>query len=129
MVPRLVRAAHRASRGNLRAAFSSVAPATSPSVVKLREKLADGPQFGQFVRGTHRAGEPFVMTDGVNPLERGDAKAVLDDGFGRRHNYLRISLTERCNLRCQYCMPADGVDLQVQLNARPCATLKSLHSL
>ncbi|KAH7423925.1 hypothetical protein KP509_12G081300 [Ceratopteris richardii] len=36
---------------------------------------------------------------------------ILVDRFGRRHNYLRISLTERCNLRCQYCMPADGVDL------------------
>ncbi len=29
----------------------------------------------------------------------------------RRHSYLRISLTERCNLRCLYCMPAEGVDL------------------
>jgi len=37
--------------------------------------------------------------------------AFLTDTFGRRHNYLRISLTERCNFRCQYCMPAGGVDL------------------
>ena len=29
----------------------------------------------------------------------------------RRHSYLRISLTERCNLRCLYCMPEEGVDL------------------
>ena len=29
----------------------------------------------------------------------------------RRHSYLRISLTEKCNLRCLYCMPAEGVDL------------------
>jgi len=29
------------------------------------------------------------------------------DRFGRRLNYLRISLTDRCNLRCQYCMPED----------------------
>ncbi len=29
----------------------------------------------------------------------------------RVHTYLRISLTERCNLRCQYCMPAEGVAL------------------
>ncbi|KAL6964799.1 GTP 3',8-cyclase, mitochondrial [Sarracenia purpurea var. burkii] len=36
---------------------------------------------------------------------------VLVDSFGRLHTYLRISLTERCNLRCQYCMPAEGVDL------------------
>ena len=31
------------------------------------------------------------------------------DTFGRSHNYLRISLTERCNLRCFYCMPEEGV--------------------
>lgn len=36
---------------------------------------------------------------------------MLVDSFGRMHNYLRISLTERCNLRCHYCMPADGVEL------------------
>ena len=35
----------------------------------------------------------------------------LTDTFGRRHNYLRISLTERCNLRCLYCMPEKGIDL------------------
>ncbi|MEQ2306796.1 hypothetical protein AMECASPLE_011925 [Ameca splendens] len=37
--------------------------------------------------------------------------AFLTDSFGRRHNYLRISLTEKCNLRCQYCMPEEGVKL------------------
>ncbi len=36
---------------------------------------------------------------------------MLTDNFGRKHNYLRISLTERCNLRCFYCMPAEGVAL------------------
>ncbi len=36
---------------------------------------------------------------------------VITDTFGRKHNYLRISLTERCNLRCTYCMPEDGVQL------------------
>ncbi|KAG6472954.1 GTP 3',8-cyclase, mitochondrial-like [Zingiber officinale] len=36
---------------------------------------------------------------------------MLVDSFGRFHNYLRISLTERCNLRCQYCMPEEGVEL------------------
>ena len=35
----------------------------------------------------------------------------LTDTFGRFHNYLRISLTERCNLRCLYCMPDKGIDL------------------
>ena len=36
---------------------------------------------------------------------------MLTDTFGRQHNYLRISLTEQCNLRCSYCMPAEGVAL------------------
>jgi cyclic pyranopterin phosphate synthase len=36
---------------------------------------------------------------------------VLDDSFHRRVTYLRISLTDRCNYRCQYCMPEAGVDL------------------
>lgn len=36
---------------------------------------------------------------------------MLQDTLGREHNYLRISLTEQCNLRCSYCMPADGVPL------------------
>ncbi|MDO8121576.1 GTP 3',8-cyclase MoaA [Isoptericola sp. b490] len=33
----------------------------------------------------------------------------LADGFGREHRDLRISLTDRCSLRCTYCMPAEGV--------------------
>ncbi|MGB2957520.1 MAG: hypothetical protein WBG01_02810 [Bacteroidota bacterium] len=31
------------------------------------------------------------------------------DSFNRRHTYLRISLTDRCNLRCRYCTPPDGI--------------------
>lgn len=34
----------------------------------------------------------------------------LIDTFGRVHTDLRISLTDRCNLRCTYCMPAEGLD-------------------
>lgn len=30
---------------------------------------------------------------------------VLEDEYGRVHNYLRVSVTDRCNLRCAYCMP------------------------
>ena len=33
----------------------------------------------------------------------------LSDSFKRPINYLRISVTDRCNLRCIYCMPAEGV--------------------
>lgn len=38
----------------------------------------------------------------------------LRDKFGRQHSYLRISLSEKCNLRCLYCMPEDGVPVQPQ---------------
>jgi cyclic pyranopterin phosphate synthase len=37
-------------------------------------------------------------------------RAPLVDGFGRVHTDLRLSLTDRCNLRCTYCMPAEGLD-------------------
>ncbi|KAI8805125.1 hypothetical protein BJ742DRAFT_681400 [Cladochytrium replicatum] len=45
----------------------------------------------------------------------GSGKNLMDT-FGRRHTYLRISLTERCNLRCTYCMPAEGVELSPASN-------------
>ena len=38
-------------------------------------------------------------------------KNILLDSHGRDHAYLRISLIERCNLRCTYCMPEEGVAL------------------
>jgi len=34
----------------------------------------------------------------------------LLDSIGRTINYLRLSVTDRCNLRCSYCMPAEGID-------------------
>ena len=33
----------------------------------------------------------------------------MTDGFGRTIDYLRISVTDKCNLRCKYCMPPEGV--------------------
>ena len=41
-----------------------------------------------------------------------EAPPMLTDRFGRVHRDLRVSLTDRCNLRCTYCMPAEGVPLQ-----------------
>jgi cyclic pyranopterin phosphate synthase len=38
-------------------------------------------------------------------------RSFLTDSHNRFHNYLRISITERCNLRCTYCMPSEGIDL------------------
>lgn len=34
---------------------------------------------------------------------------AMHDGFGRRIEYLRISVTDKCNLRCVYCMPEEGL--------------------
>jgi cyclic pyranopterin phosphate synthase len=35
----------------------------------------------------------------------------LTDSFGRQISYVRLAVTDRCNLRCQYCMPAHGIDI------------------
>lgn len=39
-------------------------------------------------------------------------QAPLVDTFGRLHNNLRISVTDRCNIRCFYCMPEEGIAFQ-----------------
>ncbi|KAI6153840.1 hypothetical protein BKA82DRAFT_4094483 [Pisolithus tinctorius] len=52
-----------------------------------------------------RARGRIIQIDSRNPLPE------LVDSFKRKHDYLRISLTERCNLRCFYCMPSEGVQL------------------
>lgn len=38
------------------------------------------------------------------------AETKLVDSYGRLHNYLRVSVTDRCNLRCVYCMGEEGVE-------------------
>jgi cyclic pyranopterin phosphate synthase len=45
----------------------------------------------------------------ISGLVRPESGALLDR-FGRAHTYLRISVTDRCNYRCVYCMPADKAD-------------------
>jgi cyclic pyranopterin phosphate synthase len=37
--------------------------------------------------------------------------STLVDSFDRQIDYLRLAVTDRCNLRCQYCMPAHGIDI------------------
>ncbi|KAJ6520100.1 hypothetical protein C8R45DRAFT_47911 [Mycena sanguinolenta] len=75
----------------------------------------------QSIRGFHttltrtsarlRAHEKIAEIDSVSPFS-----TALVDSFHRRHDYLRISLTERCNLRCFYCMPSEGVELSPSEN-------------
>ena len=42
-------------------------------------------------------------------MTRRPVAVPLVDGFARRVHDLRISITDRCNLRCAYCMPAEGM--------------------
>ena len=44
-----------------------------------------------------------------NESTRAPLDEALQDRFGRRHTKLRVSVTDRCNLRCTYCMPAEGI--------------------
>lgn len=70
---------------------SSSAPSTNPAPPELRQPGVSTPR-----RSLHDA-RPF--------------SDFLTDNFHRQHSYLRISLTEKCNLRCVYCMPEEGVPL------------------
>ncbi|KAJ2817087.1 hypothetical protein IWW50_006283, partial [Coemansia erecta] len=59
-------------------------------------------------RALHSGASASARSTAESPQTR---VPVLGDLFGRFHNYLRISVTERCNLRCKYCMPEEGIDL------------------
>jgi cyclic pyranopterin phosphate synthase len=52
---------------------------------------------------------PAARPAGV-PARPADAPAGLADRYGRRATDMRLSLTDKCNLRCTYCMPAEGLE-------------------
>jgi cyclic pyranopterin phosphate synthase len=62
-----------------------------------------------------RATIPLYGGEARTPMPTYSTEMPAHDGFGRRINYLRISLTDRCNFRCVYCMPAVGM----QFTPRP----------
>ncbi|GJC86745.1 molybdenum cofactor biosynthesis protein 1 [Colletotrichum liriopes] len=85
-----------------------------------RARPARTPQSHTQTRCLNAAAATHVAPDSEQqqPLARRrlvkDAKPFSDfltDTFHRQHDYLRISVTERCNLRCVYCMPEEGVPL------------------
>jgi cyclic pyranopterin phosphate synthase len=53
---------------------------------------------------------PTLRRVGIATLDGRPDDARLTDRFGRIATDLRVSLTDRCNLRCSYCMPAEGLD-------------------
>ena len=74
--------------------------------------MRDGSSCGT----TSRSGSSSLhlpIVDGKPAVRTGPGTAVgpLVDGLSRSISYLRISLTDRCNYRCTYCMPDEGIDL------------------
>jgi len=59
------------------------------------KELENDPEFMSIIKGTPSPESPVPIS--------------MLDGFGRTIDYLRISVTDRCNLRCLYCMPNEGV--------------------
>jgi cyclic pyranopterin phosphate synthase len=59
--------------------------------------------------GLPRVGSSTAALPLTPSVARTDSPWLLDT-FGRRARDLRVSLTDRCNLRCTYCMPAEGLD-------------------
>ena len=49
------------------------------------------------------------VSQGAPRAGAADDRAAHSDQFGRRIEYLRISVTDRCNFRCVYCMPLEGL--------------------
>lgn len=50
----------------------------------------------------------------------------MQDGLGRTIEYLRVSVTDRCNLRCRYCMPQEGI---TQFAHADCLTLEEIYRI
>ncbi len=50
------------------------------------------------------------LTQGGEPPADRPTRVGLLDRFGRQHTYLRVSVTDRCNFRCVYCLPEEGLD-------------------
>ncbi len=60
--------------------------------------------------GLISVGLPSVRRIGNAPPARMPAEGPMADSFGWVATSLRVSLTDRCNLRCTYCMPAQGME-------------------
>jgi pyruvate-formate lyase-activating enzyme len=97
-------------------------PDLGSRMVHVRNGVRQFPRVDRTAAPTHPSRGPCALPNctGLDHRRRnGPEHAImsiaadsLTDRFGRRHTYLRISLTERCNLRCFYCMPAEGIELR-----------------
>lgn len=61
-----------------------------------------------------RQDSSFIPLIESKPIPAYPTDAPALDSYGRRIDYLRISLTDRCNMRCVYCMPATGMQFMLK---------------
>ncbi|KAI4909779.1 uncharacterized protein J4E92_010550 [Alternaria infectoria] len=99
-------------------------PATRLSIGALRTRCIATNAAIQEPNADFPAGVPPVSVPASSKVDE-RRKAIknakpfsdfLTDTFNRQHDYLRISITERCNLRCLYCMPEEGIPLSPPVN-------------
>ncbi|KAJ9307105.1 hypothetical protein DTO217A2_3343 [Paecilomyces variotii] len=91
---------------------SSTGTAVASEPLKLQEELSASPEYASVSTNPPHTSPPPVSSSRVSALKTAKPfSEFLTDTFNRQHDYLRISITERCNLRCLYCMPEEGVPL------------------
>ena len=83
----------RQPRAFLRPAVSSIIP------LIVRLPVIDHARYERALRMASAAREAHEAVDR-------SGQPLLTDRFGRRITYLRLSVTDRCNLKCEYCVPA-----------------------
>lgn len=86
-------------------AHAHVVPASSPSPSPYEDPSPSSPPPAD-PSPPSKPSSRFEALKSAEPFS-----SFLTDTFNRQHDYLRISITERCNLRCLYCMPEEGVPL------------------
>lgn len=82
-----------------------LAPQPRPGASAALARQAGRRAFGAVTPRAAAEAAPFLDYAGQTSKAGG---SPLVDSFGRTHRYLRISLTDKCNMRCQYCIPEEG---------------------
>ncbi|KAJ9298861.1 hypothetical protein DTO271G3_3103 [Paecilomyces variotii] len=91
---------------------SSTGTAVASEPLKLQEEISASPAYAPVPTNPPHTSPPPVSSSRISALKTAKPfSEFLTDTFNRQHDYLRISITERCNLRCLYCMPEEGVPL------------------
>lgn len=96
------------SSSSLSLPFSTSSRRLQAKVIESNLAFRDHQPFSPQSEGRRKAKEALQAID---QIQSPPSTPFLIDRFSRQHTYLRISLTEKCNFRCLYCMPAEGVPL------------------